>query len=265
MRGLERLMAGVRRRRRFRRGRAPLLEAGFDVAVRPLVSSVALPIGSLPSSDSAKSSSVHFNSWTLGPAAAAAPRLLPALAAAADGASRRCLPSRAFGPPGRRLTDADRRRTAAARTRSGSSRSPRPRSARRPPRRRESARPRTAARSSGRARLIGLAVTLSPRSVTPAAGAGRSSAVRIAFTPGIASAALVSMLITRACGIGLSSSLANSMPSARKSSAYFALPGDLRDEVGRRVVLSDQLVLGGHGYALRISSAPRISAVRILS
>ena len=56
------------------------------------------------------------------------------------------------------------------------------------------------------------------------AGAGRSSAVRIAFTPGIASAALVSMRTTRACGIGLSSSFANSIPSARKSSAYFAFP-----------------------------------------
>ena len=53
---------------------------------------------------------------------------------------------------------------------------------------------------------------------------GRSSAVRIASTPGIASAALVSMLRTRPCGIGLDSSLANNMPSARKSSAYFARP-----------------------------------------
>ena len=33
-----------------------------------------------------------------------------------------------------------------------------------------------------------------------------------------------SMRFTRACGSGLSSSLQNSMPSARKSSAYFALP-----------------------------------------
>ncbi len=40
----------------------------------------------------------------------------------------------------------------------------------------------------------------------------------------IASAALVSRCFTRACGIGLRSSLANSIPSTRKSSAYFALP-----------------------------------------
>ena len=69
-----------------------------------------------------------------------------------------------------------------------------------------------------------LALITAPRSVTLSAGAGRSSAVRIAFTPGIASAALASRCFTRACGIGLSSSLQNSMPSARKSSAYFALP-----------------------------------------
>ena len=64
---------------------------------------------------------------------------------------------------------------------------------------------------------------LAERARRPAAP-GRSSAVRIALTPGIASAALASMRLTRACGIGLSSSFAKSMPSARKSSAYFALP-----------------------------------------
>ena len=63
-----------------------------------------------------------------------------------------------------------------------------------------------------------------PRSVTVSAGAGRSSAVRIPLTPGIASAALVSMRVTRACGNGLRSSFTNSMPSARKSSAYLARP-----------------------------------------
>ena len=57
-----------------------------------------------------------------------------------------------------------------------------------------------------------------------ASTAGRSSAVRIASTPGIASAARVSRFRTRPCGIGLSSSFVNSMPSARKSSAYFARP-----------------------------------------
>src|ERR1700681_4019312 len=43
-------------------------------------------------------------------------------------------------------------------------------------------------------------------------------------TPLILSAADVSIRRIRACGIGLVSVLANTMPSARKSSAYFARP-----------------------------------------
>ena len=58
----------------------------------------------------------------------------------------------------------------------------------------------------------------------PSTTGGKSSTVRIAFTPGIACAALVSTRTTRACGIGLRSSFANSMPSTRKSSAYLAFP-----------------------------------------
>jgi hypothetical protein len=46
----------------------------------------------------------------------------------------------------------------------------------------------------------------------------------IARTPGMARAALASMFLTRACGIGLRRSLAKSIPSARKSSAYLARP-----------------------------------------
>ena len=64
------------------------------------------------------------------------------------------------------------------------------------------------------------------------AGAGSSLARRMARTPGIASAALVSTLRTRPCGMGLSSSLAKSIPSARKSSAYFALPVTLATRSG---------------------------------
>lgn len=48
-----------------------------------------------------------------------------------------------------------------------------------------------------------------------AGGAGKSLARRMPFTPGSASARLASTLTTRACGIGESSSLTNSMPSAR--------------------------------------------------
>ena len=57
-----------------------------------------------------------------------------------------------------------------------------------------------------------------------AGSAGTSAAVRMPSTPGSASAAAVSTLRTRACGIGLSMSFTNTMPSARKSSAYLALP-----------------------------------------
>ena len=46
-------------------------------------------------------------------------------------------------------------------------------------------------------------------------GAGRSFAVRMPCTPGIASAADVSMLRIFACGRGLGISLMNTMPSAR--------------------------------------------------
>ncbi len=42
----------------------------------------------------------------------------------------------------------------------------------------------------------------------------------------------MSMLFTRACGIGLSTSFAKSMPSARKSSAYFAFPVTLATRSG---------------------------------
>ncbi len=63
-------------------------------------------------------------------------------------------------------------------------------------------------------------------------GAGRSSAVRMPCTPGIASAADASMLMTRACGRGLGISLTNTMPSARKSSAYFARPVTLATRSG---------------------------------
>ena len=61
---------------------------------------------------------------------------------------------------------------------------------------------------------------------------GTSSAVRMSTTPSMASASEASMLRTRACGIGLVSSLQNSMPSARKSSAYLARPVTLATTSG---------------------------------
>jgi len=54
----------------------------------------------------------------------------------------------------------------------------------------------------------------SPR-LAPSTTGGKSSTVRIAFTPGIAAAARVSIRTTLACGIGLKSSLAKSIPSTR--------------------------------------------------
>src|SRR5258706_1468588 len=53
---------------------------------------------------------------------------------------------------------------------------------------------------------------------------GTSSAVRMPSTPLILSAADVSMRRILACGIGLVRDLQNTMPSARKSSAYLARP-----------------------------------------
>jgi hypothetical protein len=64
-----------------------------------------------------------------------------------------------------------------------------------------------------------------------AVAAGTSSAVKTATTPSIASASLASMR-TRACGIVLVSKRQNSMPSARKSSAYLALPVTLACKSG---------------------------------
>src|SRR4029078_3469611 len=51
-------------------------------------------------------------------------------------------------------------------------------------------------------------------------------------TPGILSASAASIFFTRACGIGLTRILQNTMPSARKSSAYFAAPVTLASRSG---------------------------------
>ena len=66
------------------------------------------------------------------------------------------------------------------------------------------------------------------------------------------------------CGIGLSRAWQNSMPSARKSSAYFALPGDLREQVRRRVVLADQLVIAA-GLSVRDDLSSTSHALRTSS
>ena len=63
------------------------------------------------------------------------------------------------------------------------------------------------------------------RDVSPGAiASGTSSYVRMPSKPGSASAALESSERTRAWGIGLTSSLQKTMPSARWSSAYLERP-----------------------------------------
>ena len=72
------------------------------------------------------------------------------------------------------------------------------------------------------------------------ASCGTSSAVRIARTPGSASARLRSLPTTRACGRSLSMSLQNSMPSARIVFGVAGAAGDLRHDVGGDVVRADE-------------------------
>jgi len=78
----------------------------------------------------------------------------------------------------------------------------------------------------------GLALIATPLSDTESAGGGNSSAVRIARTPGMAKAALVSRCLTLAWGKGLVSNLQMSMPSARRSSAKRAVPVSLARRSG---------------------------------
>ncbi len=230
---------------RFVEDERGVLEARLEVAVRPLVGR-ALPIGSLPVLGRRRSPpSVHFSSCDLGRAADRRRRArLPAWrGGGAPDASRRCPRVRAFGPPGRRLSSGSTdERQRLELDLDLLDRFGRGQLVDRGDRENRLALVDRLHRS-GRARSARWPGSPAPRSVTPSAGAGRSSAVRIAFTPGIASAALASMLRTRACGIGLSSSFANSMPSARIVLGVLRLARHLRDEVGRRVVLADQFVL----------------------
>ena len=96
------------------------------------------------------------------------------------------------------------------------------------------------------------------------AGFGRSSAVRIALTPGIAIAALMSRRVTRACGMRTQQELREDHALRAKVLGVLGLARDLRDQVGNRVVLSDELLFS-HDHAFRMFSAPRIIEVRILS
>ena len=82
-----------------------------------------------------------------------------------------------------------------------------------------------------------------PLSLMLSAGAGSSSAVRIALTPGIASAARASMLANARMRHGAQHQLAEQHAVGAIVLGVFRLARDLREEVGRRVVLADQLVI----------------------
>ena len=86
----------------------------------------------------------------------------------------------------------------------------------------------------------------------------------MALTPGMASAALVSMPRTRACGIGLSKQLGEEHAVGAEVLGVLRASGHLGEVIGRDVVRADQLPIR-HWTAPRMYSAPFISAVRILS
>ena len=136
----------------------------------------------------------------------------------------------------------DRRRTAAARTRCRSFRSLRPRSARRRRRRRESARPGRAARWSAPRSPCVLAWTPSP-SVAPAAGAGQVVGGQDRLDAGHRQRrARVDARHARVRHRA-EQQLREQHAVGAVVLGVLRLAGDLRDEVGRRVVLADQLAV----------------------
>ena len=153
---------------------------------------VGSPIGSLPSSIAMKSSDFHLISLTPSRGTMALPSV------------------RAFGPPGLRLSNGSRQKGSGSRFSLIAS--------------------------------IAFCAVVSSTAATARIGSptkwgsfvrmllagpcclGTSSAVSMAMTPSMLSASAVSMARTRAWGIGLLRSRQKSIPSARKSSAYLALP-----------------------------------------
>ncbi len=127
-----------------------------------------------------------------------------------------------------------------------------------------------------------LALMTVPLSVRVSAGAGISSAVRMALTPGIASASLRIDVLHPGVGHGAEQQPAKQHAFGAKVLCIFCLAGDLGIDIGSRIVLADQLVAGAvdasvgllcrfsiHGRsqtwsALLMFSAPRIMASRIL-
>ena len=107
-----------------------------------------------------------------------------------------------------------------------------------------------------------------PLSVMLSAGAGTSSAVTIALTPGMASAAAGVDAQDPRVRQGAEEQLAEQHALGAVVFGILRGAGDLRSQVGGRIVLADQLVLSARIQPrprLRRFSAPRIIAVRILS
>src|SRR5499427_3456110 len=192
--GLHRLMAGGLHDERFVDDQRRAPESSVEITVRPLFG--RLPIGRPPSGASAKSRSVHFSVWILG--RGGGPPLAPP---GAGGAGNQTLPSvRPFAPDGRRLSTGSTTKGSASKSTSIFSIA--------------SAAVRSSTAASARIGSPWYNGSLVSAFSAPRRS-GTSSAVRIALTPGVARADRVSMRRTRACGIGLSSSFVNSMPSAR--------------------------------------------------
>ena len=109
-----------------------------------------------------------------------------------------------------------------------------------------------------------LALITVPLSVRVSAGAGRSSAVRMAFTPGIASAALASMLPHARMRHGAQQQLAEEHAVGAKVFRIFRLAGYFGIEVGRRIVLADQLVAGAVLALGRLRSPLTLSVISMV-
>ncbi len=89
---------------------------------------------------------------------------------------------------------------------------------------------------------------------------GNPSAVTTAFTPGSASALLVSIETMRACACGLRLTLAQIMPGITMSAPNVAAAGHLVDAVRADRAGADDAEVGLVAYVCHATVSPRISA-----
>ena len=203
-------------------------------SISPFVhSTAASPFGIRPASMSSKSASVHLSSLNSPP-----PKRLP--------------PVYAFGPLGLRLSSGSSTKGNGSKSMSIASIA-------------------AAACSSVSAATARIGWPSYRGSSVRLASPGRpsiwrtSSARRMSMTPGIASALVASTPRTRACGMGLNNNLANTIPSALKSSAYFARPVIFATRSCGAISVPIIFSAIRPPYTLRASSAARIAQLRILS